>query len=216
MSQVELLAGDRQSTEKDKAVAACNDYLRMGPGRSLQKLWTRYQAVTDPLPPTRRITTLKEWSSAFGWQERATFYDSRIERKKTEQSDKRRQQALESGFALDYERVLTLKKMASLLLGQLYEKGENGVYHNLWVPDVKQIGGSVFAERVDIERFNAPLISEIRGLLDDLAKETGGRKQKVDVTWRHKLPPNRDPDEVLHQFASLLALAAQKDDDSSS
>ena len=37
-----------------------------------------------------------------------------------------------------------------------------------------------FAERVDIERFNAAIISEVRGVLDDIAKETGGRAQKLE------------------------------------
>jgi hypothetical protein len=46
---------------------------------------------------------------------------------------------------------------------------------------VKQIGGGQYAERVDIERFNAPLISEYRGILDDIARETGGRRSQSAV-----------------------------------
>lgn len=33
---------------------------------------------------------------------------------------------------------------------------------------------------------------------------------KIEISWRDKLPPNTNPDEVLKQFAGLLALAAQK------
>lgn len=33
----ELLAGQRQPGEKGRAMSACNDYLLMGPGRSLRK-----------------------------------------------------------------------------------------------------------------------------------------------------------------------------------
>ena len=35
---VQLLAGERCEGESDRAVVACNDYLRLGPGRSLRKL----------------------------------------------------------------------------------------------------------------------------------------------------------------------------------
>jgi hypothetical protein len=89
---------------------------------------------------------------------------------------------MDSGLALIHERVQTLKELEGLLLNQLYEKGEDEVLHNLWLPDVKQIGSGENAERVDIERYNSPLITDIRGVLDDLAKETGGRVQKADLT----------------------------------
>jgi hypothetical protein len=66
----------------------------------------------------------------------------------------------------------------------MMEQGEDGVYHNVWVPDVKQIGSGADAERVDIEHFNSAIISEYRATLDDIAKETGGRvqKQQTDLT----------------------------------
>lgn len=87
---VELLAGERQKRERDRAVIACNDYLLMGPGRSLEKLWRQYreqkwhQTGTKPAPPTRRLRTLKEWSSRYDWQARAKLYDAKQERVKTE------------------------------------------------------------------------------------------------------------------------------------
>jgi len=87
---------------------------------------------------------------------------------------------MQSGLALSHNRVEELKTLASFLKSQMYEQGKTGDYHNVWVPDVKQIGRGPDAERVDIERFNAPIISEFRATLDDLAKETGGRVNKVE------------------------------------
>jgi len=48
--------------------------------------------------------------------------------------------------------------------------------------DVKSIGAGDNAERVETEKFNAPLVHEFRGLLDDIAAEVGGRVNKTDIT----------------------------------
>lgn len=174
---IDPLVGERYPSETDKAVQACNDYLRMGAGRSLTLLVQNYNEIKQNQAPTQSKGTLITWSANFGWVERASLYDGEMERLRTEAA----QRAMMEGLALDYERVGKLKRLADFLEGQLYEQGEGGVYHNVWLPDVKQIGSGEFAERVDIERFNAPLISEYRSVLDDLAKETGGRKKTVQI-----------------------------------
>lgn len=106
-------------------------------------------------------------------------------------------------MALDFERTDELKGLAHFLIEQIYETGEDGVYHNVWLPDVKQIGSGSNVERVDIERFNAAIIDQLRGVLDDLAKETGGRKRSMELTgaegtplfnlieWKHKREKQR-------------------------
>jgi hypothetical protein len=149
----------------------------MGPGRSLADLIRTYRE-TPQNAATKSHNTLQGWSKRYGWAERAEEYDARIEEEKNAYA----QEILETGLALTHERVKTLKELGELLLDQLHEKGEEGVLHNLWLPDVKQIGGGEYAERVDIERYNSPLISDICRILDDLAKETGGRVQKQDIT----------------------------------
>jgi hypothetical protein len=154
-------------------------------------LLEKYAKVHQDTPPTASLDTLKIWSSRFEWTKRAVEYDAEIEHQKNE----RRQQVMENGFALDYERTSELKKLAHFLIDQMYEQGEDGDYHNIWLPDVKQIGSGEFAEKVEIERFNAAIISELRGVLDDIAKETGGRKQKLEHSGSLEsklviLPPN--------------------------
>jgi hypothetical protein len=178
---VELLAGQRQEKETKRAIQACNDYLRMGPGRSLQKLHRFYTESAPYKPPVKALRTLKGWSAQFGWQERANDYDTEIERQKNELAEARRREAMEAGLALDYERVLKLQTLADFLFGQIAEEDPAGKRPNVWLRDVKGIGKGADFERVEIERFNAALIGEFRATLDDIAKEVGGRKQQTEL-----------------------------------
>lgn len=178
MDNLELLQGERQRNETGKAVQGCNDYLRMGPGRSVAALQREYAKQHKNAPPTRSVDTLKQWSVKYGWPQRAEQYDKQLEAEKNTKAI----EIMQSGLALAHERVEKLKSLAAFLEGQLYEKSADGVYHNVWMADVKSIGSGQYAERVDIERFNSALIEQFRGVMDDLAKETGGRKQQMDMT----------------------------------
>jgi hypothetical protein len=198
----ELLAGERKDNESDRAVIALNDYLRMGPSRSLRKLAQKYNKSKQKQTPTESFETLGAWSTAFDWQLRASAYDSELEQAKNE----KRKQVIEQGLALDYERVTKLKKLAQFLEKQIYDEAPEPEamtteeligatlagnaprivpagfeQHKVWLPDVKQIGSGEKAERVDIVKFNSSLIAEYRSTLADLAAETGGRRQKQEV-----------------------------------
>lgn len=175
---VELLAGERQKSETSRAIQACNDWLRMGPGRSLAALHEKYSAMQENAAPTQSRDTLNAWSSRFGWSERATTFDANWERIK----DEERRAELGHGLALEYERVRKLKELAEFLWGQIDEQDAKGVHYNVWVPDVKVVGHGDSAEVVDIERFNAALIREYRETLADIAAEVGGRVKKADLT----------------------------------
>jgi hypothetical protein len=86
---VELLYGERQKRETERAVIACNDWLLMGPGRSLRKLWETYTKINTGQqiqPPTRSYTTLRTWASRYDWPTRARLYDAEQERLKAEQA----------------------------------------------------------------------------------------------------------------------------------
>lgn len=165
---VELLAGERKENESDKAVIACNDYLRLGAGRSLRKLAKKYDKTKRNTTPTDSLSTLGQWSTEYDWQQRASLYDGELEHLRNEKKRKE----FEAGLALDYERVHELKSLAHLLKQDLTVR--------LWLDDVKSIGSGEFAERVDLIRFNSALVEQYRGVLDDLAKETGGRKTKTE------------------------------------
>lgn len=173
---VELLAGERKERESTKAIQACNDYLLMGPGRSLQKLHRIYIGYTSEKPPVSHLRTLAEWSRRYEWQARAALYDTAIQEQKITFAA----EAIQTGLASTYERVLALKKLADSLTTEIWEPGGNLVPGKVWLNDAKQIGKGPYAERIDLIRFNAPLIEQYRGVLDDLARETGGRKQQFE------------------------------------
>jgi hypothetical protein len=183
-AEIELLAGGRQSGETDAAAIACNDWLRMGPGRSLSALVQKYSEGYQRHPPTQSLGTLKKWSRRFGWVVRAVEFDATWEQRKTEE----RNAELNHGLSLDYERIRKLKRLSDFLEAQIYELSPpdpatgRQSYYNVWVPDVKVVGTGDNAEVVDIERFNAALFTQYRETLNDLAKEVGGRVQKQEVS----------------------------------
>lgn len=189
--ELELLSGQRQSGESDNAVVACNDWLRMGTGRTLSRLLSKYAEIRHITPPTTSSDTLKNWSARFDWQARAVEFDAGWEARKNAE----REAVMGYSLSLDYERVNDLLRLADFLKSQIYEKSAPDPvtgyqsFHNVWVPDVKSIGGGEFAERVDIERFNSALLEQYRGVLDDIAKEVGGRVKKSDVTSGGKAIP---------------------------
>ena len=164
---VKLLAGEPKERETAKAIQACNDYLRMGPGRSLDKLCERYQIATEA-PPTKRLQTLKGWSSAFGWVERAGLYDAEQEAAKTDEIARLRSE----GLAADHERIRELDAIFQALKTEFAE-GEG-----LWYKDTKL---SAKGTSVVVDVFNKPLIDSMRGVLDDIAKEVGGRRQQLSM-----------------------------------
>ena len=176
MSKIRLLAGERQKGESSKAIQACNDYLRMGAGRSLADLSRRYAELDQNQPPTRSLGTLKSWSAQYEWESRCVDYDARIEAKK----NARAEAIMNSGLALVHNRTEELVKLYELLNEQLLEKDPtDGVFHNLWMKDYKSLGGGDYME---IEKFNAALIRELRATLDDIASEVGGRIKKQELS----------------------------------
>jgi hypothetical protein len=68
----------RQASDTPKSYAALCDYIAMGGARSLDTLAERYRSGADPAPPTRRLTSLKDWSRAQDWQARARAYDDML------------------------------------------------------------------------------------------------------------------------------------------
>jgi hypothetical protein len=164
-SSVPLLVGTKSDHETNVAITACNDYLRMGPSRSISGLYRYYQA-TDPLnSPTRN--SLYHFSWDFNWAERADQYDIRLDAEKTRFAN----EVMKTGLAEAHKRVLELKRVADMLMEEISRPGR------LYIKDFKQVGQGKNAEVVQVIRFNSPLVEQYRGVLEDLAKETGGRQK---------------------------------------
>lgn len=66
---------ERRATDTPRSYAALVDLYAMGAGRSMEKLVDRYRNGADAVPPTRRLTTLKDWSRSGAWVERITTAD---------------------------------------------------------------------------------------------------------------------------------------------
>lgn len=175
---LELLSGQRHARESDKAVQACNDFLRLGVGRTVPMLHDEYEFTLENLSPTKSLPTLYQWHKEFEWKARAAIYDVDLEQRKNAE----REAVIKSGLALEYERVKKLTRLARLLESQIYEQSGDGTFPNLWVRDVKSVGYKDDAEIVDIERFNPALLEQYRKTLEDIAKEVGGRIVRTDLT----------------------------------
>lgn len=110
--------------------------------------------------------------------------------------------ALTQGLALREERVGRLQKLAALM-----EKDLLGGF--MWLEDVKQLGVGLSAEIIDFEKFNGAEIEAYRGVLDDIAKEMGQRRNVVEVKdWREEARKDGiDPDEVRTRLVAEFKAA---------
>lgn len=84
--------------------------------------------------------------------------------------------AISTGLAIRVTRIQKLIDLARLLEEDLTTK------KLLWTQNAKTVGN----ERYDFEEFNEAEIRQLRGIYDDIAKETGGRITRTDVTSNNK------------------------------
>jgi|SRR5919202_520892 uncharacterized membrane protein len=102
--------------ESAQALRAFSDYLAQAPPRSLERLYERYRSGTEPAPPTRRLTTLKQWSTQHAWQERVAEHERQIAQ---EAAKKARQQRLQVARAARGKGVEALALLAPPDLARL-------------------------------------------------------------------------------------------------
>jgi len=84
------------------------------------------------------------------------------------------QDALKEGLAVMAIRVKKLKQLAALMERDLF-----GGF--LWLDQVKGVGSGDAATVFEYEEFNTAEVAAFRGVLDDIAKEMGHRKDSPDV-----------------------------------
>jgi hypothetical protein len=88
-------------------------------------------------------------------------------------------EALINGFSQKEKRVHVLSLLAALMTQDL----TGGL---LWLEDEKGVGSGDAAKTIEIERFNASEVAQLRGVLDDIAKEMGHRVQgsvNLNIDW---------------------------------
>jgi hypothetical protein len=177
----------RTPRETAKSKQAWADYVALGPDRSLEKLAAHYQERRrqrrgrKASVPTTRVRTLFEWSRVYGWQQRLQDIADREVKEAEEREAAHIREILESGYALPHERVALLKRLIEPLVADL--SGDRR-----WLKDFKWIGGGESGEKVEIERFNAAEFDQLRGLLDDIAKEKGERIKRTELTGKDGQP----------------------------
>jgi hypothetical protein len=191
-----------EAKETPRARQAWADYLALGPGRSLEHLAVAYQSSTGSVP-TRQLSRLKYWSGVFGWQDRLQAIANDQVAAAAAAEAGRIRGIMATGFAQPHERVAVLKELADTLLQDLRSPDKR------WLRDVKGIGQGENWTQVEIQRFNAAELEQLRGLLDDIAKETGGRPKtiRVDIEHRIRLMARElglDPDEAVAEAERLL------------
>lgn len=169
MTGPELLIGDRQHTESDAAVFMCNEYLRLGPLRTLQKLFVAYNDQPGYAPVG--LGTLSTWSSTWDWKGRATEYDAVTDRARADLVREAAERIMAEGIALTHERVRKL----GLIEEKLFE---DFMTNGMWIEENRQMAGELVVNRV----FNRGLVQTILDIYEDAAQETGGRRMKVDQT----------------------------------
>lgn len=84
------VAGESQAARR-----ALLDYAMME-HRSLPALCERYKAKADA--PTRRLTTLKEWSSSFEWQRRVIEFDAVQDERRLANWERRKEEVNEADW----------------------------------------------------------------------------------------------------------------------
>lgn len=83
--------------------------------------------------------------------------------------------AIREGLAKKSERVLLLRRLAEHMTADLFER------KLFWTSMVKGIGDKDNYERIEYEEFNGAEVTQLRGVLDDIAKEVGERKIAMEL-----------------------------------
>jgi hypothetical protein len=178
--------------ETPRAQQAWVDYLALGPDRSLDKLHRLYlvraaesdQSGTKAVPTTR-LTALKTWSAQFGWQARLSEIAAREAAEAEAREAEYRRSIMETGYAAAHERVKLLNRLVEAIARDLRLTGqEDDTDPRFWLRDVKSVGSGDDFERVEIERFNAAEVAELRAALADLASEKGDRVKRTELTGK--------------------------------
>lgn len=112
----------RLAGETARAYAAFLDYVRLGDGRSLRRLYesylhgekrpqTAHKAPTEK-PPTLRFETLADWSVRYRWQERLVAWQTERQRREQALWEQRRAEVRET----DWQLGQALREQAERLL----------------------------------------------------------------------------------------------------
>jgi len=174
-------------------------YLQLGPERSLLGSYNewrvqkyeqdieKYNAKREdsknpskkPQYPRKLTGAPISWRNArdeWNWENRAEAHDIWLQEEATRKYEKRRQEVISQGYAVQHERIAQLDAIAERLLEDLQDPDK------LWLKDAKGIGSDGNYEKINLVRFNGSLLSEIRNTFSDIAAELGQRVKVTEVS----------------------------------
>lgn len=184
--------------ETAKALAAFNDYYAMGSNRSLKGLLAKYKRRRKNYP-TKSLNTLWGWSTNHNWDKRCKAREVEMWETLTDALQDERKVILNSGLAVDTERVKALNDLAQELIAQAPE--------NMYLREPRIIGKGEDAEVVWVLKFNEGQYRQIGNMVGDIAKETGGRREQVE----HKHDVSDIPP-IIIRYATDEEMEADQDD----
>lgn len=193
--------GERMPGESDLAVVACNVWLSLNQGRNYYILTMEMQRLykdgrIDHLPSPKE---LRLWRQKYDWESRAAKYDSNLEL----YNEYHAYNTLVRPLAQNWGRIQKLIYLA--------ERLESLIEDNLILTEVKRLKSG---NTVTTSKMNTPLLIQYRAVLDDIAKETGGRSGRAGVTDPLEFLRSRNntmrveelDDSQLAQLGSLLEI----------
>lgn len=191
---VQPLAGTPFANEPIQAIKACNDYLRLGRVRSKTKLHDWYDA--NPTLAAGSWWQICTWYEKYDWIERGNLYDIETEKILTAEA----QQVFNTGLALPHERVLEIERLYREVKPRLLKipSSEEAQYRYTEETGWTDENGNAPPKDIPV---NTDVLQQMRGLLDDLALETGGRTKTLALFAK------RDPMQAL--FDSLQRVAPE-------
>ncbi|MGE4535422.1 hypothetical protein [Halomonas sp.] len=189
--------------ETPRAQAAFNDYLAMGPNRSLEKLLALYreQSGSENSVPTLRMSTLTGWSVAHAWQQRLADI-----------AEAERQAIVTQGIADKVERVKRQNDRWDRIQRLLDARAEAnadlpGGDTGLVVREVTYLPGGATRER---HEFDAAVLRELRELEKHTAQELGQWTEKKELTGKDGGPLEVKVDDARERLIARLAALAER------
>lgn len=186
--RVQLVSGTPYPNEGNSAIKACNDWLRMGRARSLTRLCDYYKE--NPQAAVATWSMVSKWSSAYDWQSRGNLYDIEQDKLLTAKA----QEVFNTGLATPHERVLELQRIFKEVKPRLLKIPQSEDTHYTYSEETGWTDENGNPPPKDVP-VNTDVLQQMRGLLDDLAMETGGRSKTMTLFAK------RDPAMAL--FESL-------------
>ena len=189
---IPLIAGTPEPDEPIAAIKACNDFIRLGRTRSKTRLMDWYR--DNPTLAAASWSQICTWYVRFSWMVRGNLYDMEVERALTA----RQQEVFGQGLATIHERVLELQRIYLEVKPRLIKipQSEETQYtysdEKGWVDE----NGNPPPKDTPV---NTDVLQQMRGLLDDLALETGGRTKTLALFAK------RDPAQALFDMLQNVA-----------